>query len=566
MSVSPQLSPIMGAGHRVDRQQSISPLPQQQLSKRDKRRTQLQDRLNDMNAGFSANRDRHYRNQLQSIQVDINLITNADPHGSHVLKDSPEDIDNLVKEEMRRMMMKSMGEEPPLRAGKIYADFAKEINDAIEEKDAMLSQHKRNFDVKKGEIESHHVYKRKLAYNEHKALASTLRDRLINSVTSKKARLSKDKEALEINNDNSYLLHPSQFGLANPSSPGGIHGKRATRHRREAEELPNLAESSKRKRKAQDSDESPAPSRQRLDNGTSTPVWHAEKHHNTALQFESPLYSIEKLFTEKELSMTYNTAALAAYSFMVRSTQNGDPVDSPPNGKSDASSETGKAATAAADPDAEDADSPPGAVGMERQYSHQTRSTRTYMQTGLGFEVFPDINYPGAMDALSKQIPKLPPMINSLGSRNFSSRTDTIASVSGLPLEEANAEIDLIRRTRAYNDEHGIGANLELELGAKSLLAEAAYYPRNYKKLLDDMACNNYAYIAPNDAKGLLQSNGRGQNIPTSSVRDEIGGHEMAPQLSQASSMGGTSMSRQASGDSITKGKSTGGRRLILNR
>jgi hypothetical protein len=170
------------------------------------------------------------------------------------------------------------------------------------------------------------------------------------------------------------------------------------------------------------------------------------------------------------------------------------------------------------------------------------------------------------MDALSKQIPKLPPIINSLGSRNFSSRTDTIASVSGLPLEEANAEIDLIRRTRAYNDEHGIGANLELELGAKSLLAEAAYYPRNYKKLLDDMAYNNYAYIAPNDAKGLLQSNVKGQNIPTSNVRDEIGGHEMVPQLSQASSMGGTSMSRQASSDSITKGKSTGGRRLILNR
>lgn len=520
-----------------------------------------------MNIGFTANRDRHYRNQLQSIQVDINLITNAEPHGSHVLPDKPEEVDNLVKEEIRRMMMKSMSEEPPLQAGKIYADFAREINDAIEEKDTMLAQHLRNFEVKKGEIDAHHVYKRKLAANEYKALAGTLRDRLINSVISKKARLSKDKEALEINNDNAYLLHPSQFGLANPSSPGGIHGKRATRHRREAEELPNFADSNKRKRKAQDSDESPAPSRQRLDNGTSTPVWHAEKHHNSALQFDSPLYSIEKLFIEKELSMTYNTAALAAYSYMVRPTQAAGDVESPPNGKSDASSENGKAAAAATDPGAEDTDSPPGGVGMERQFSHATRSTRgTYLQTGLGFEVFPDINYPGAMDALSKQIPKLPPMINSLGSRNFSSRTDNVATLTGLNLEDANAEIDLIRRTRAFNDEKGIGANLELEPGAKSLLEEAAYYPKTYRKLMDTFATRDYSYVVPNDAKSLLQSNVRGQNIPTSSVRDEIGGHEMVPQLSQASSMGGTSMSRQASGDSITKSKSTGGRRLIMNR
>lgn len=142
MSVSPQLSPVMGSGHRVDRQQSNSPLPQQQLSKRDKRRTQLQDRLHEMNLGFSANRDRHYRTQLQSIQVDINLITNAEPHGSRVLPDKPHEIDNLVKEEIRRMMMKSIGEDAPLQAGKIYADFAKEINDAIEEKDTMLAQHK----------------------------------------------------------------------------------------------------------------------------------------------------------------------------------------------------------------------------------------------------------------------------------------------------------------------------------------------------------------------------------------------------------------------------------------
>ncbi|KUJ15333.1 uncharacterized protein LY89DRAFT_648588 [Mollisia scopiformis] len=558
MSASPQLSPMMGSAHRIDRLQSTSPpLPQQQLSKRDKRRTQLLERLNDMTAGFSANRDIHYRDQLQAIQVDINLITNADPHSKDVLPDRPEEIDSLVTKEVQRMMMKSLSDKTPLRAGRIYADFAKDVNDAIEERDSALTQHKRNFDVKMTEIAAQHAYKKKLATNEYKALSSTMRDRLINSVTSKKARLSKDKEALEINNDNAYLLHPSQFSLTNPASPGGVHGKRATRHRREADELPNFAESHKRKRKAQDSDESPAPSRQRLENGTSTPVWHAEKQHANALQFDTPLYSIEKLFTEKELSMTYNSSALAAYSYMNRPTQNGEDIDTPSNGKSDSSSENEKAAAAAIEGEGDDAESPPGGVGMERQYSHATRSTRgNHLQTGLGFEAFPDLEYPGTLEALSKQIPKLPPMINSLGTRQFSSRTDTVASVNGLSPEDAAAEIDLIRRARAYNDEKGIGKNLNLEPGAKNLLEQAAQ-TKTYKHLLEAFATpKEYSYITPSDVKNVLYMN-KMQNLATSSVREEMGGLEMVPQLSQgASSIGGTPMSRQATDDSITKTKS----------
>ncbi|KAE8445159.1 hypothetical protein EG329_013655 [Mollisiaceae sp. DMI_Dod_QoI] len=546
----------MASAHQDNPHRSNSPLPQQQQiqTKRDKRRGQLMDRLRDMTEAFSANRDLHYREQLQAIQVDMNLITRADLYGES-LPDKPENIDKMVEDEVRVMSMKGMSDRIPLRAGKIFADFVEDVYDAKEERDSTLTQHERNFEVKMAEVVAHHAYKRKLAASEHKALSDTMRDRLINSVTSKKARLSKDKEALEINNDNAYLLHPSQFGLANPASPGGIHGKRATRHRRDADELPNFAETHKRKRKAQDSDESPAPSRQRLDNGTSTPTWQAEKLHNIAVQFDSPLYSIDKLFTEKELSMTYNTAALAAYSYMIRPTQSADDVESPPNGKSDSSSDNDKAPAAAADGDADDAESPPGGTGMERQYSHATRSTRgAYLQTGLGYEVFPDINYPGTLDALSKHIPKLPPMINSLGSRNFSSRTDAAATVAGLSQEDAAAEIDLIRRARAYNDEHGPGANLGLEVGAKRVLEEAAF-PKTYQKLLSRFtAQRDYSYIIPSDAKGALYSN-KSQNIPTSSVRDELGGHEMAPQLSQGS-MGGTPMSRQATDDSITKSKS----------
>jgi hypothetical protein len=413
----------------------------------------------------------------------------------------------------------------------------------------------RNFDVKMSEIAAHHKYKRRLAANEFKTLSNTVRDRLINTLTSKKARLYKDKE-LEISSDNVFLLHPSQYGLTNPASPGGLHGKRATRHRREAEELPNFSESHKRKRKAQDSDESPVPQRPRLENGTSTPDWRAEKQHVHDVQFNASLYNLEKLFTEKELTMTYNNAALAAYSFMIRPTQSADDVVSPPNGKSDSSSENEKAAVV--DGDAEDEDSPPGGAGMERQYSHATRSTRgNYLQTNMGLEVFPELNYPGTLDALSRQIPKMPPVINSLGVRNFT-RPDARFEVNGLSAEDAAAEFDLIRRARAYNDEKGAGRNLDLEIGAKSLLQQASQ-PRTFRDLLEAFTNpRDFNYIAASNAKGMYVD--VDQYIPVSSVRDDLGGHSMMPQLSRGSSMGGAAMSRQATGDSITPNKGGRGR------
>jgi len=97
------------------------------------------------------------------------------------------------------------------------------------------------------------------ANREYRALSQTLRDRLINVIVSKKSRLNKEKEALEISDASALLLHPNQFSITNPSSPGGAHGKRATRQRREMEEM--TFENKKRKRIVNDDDGSPAPQR-----------------------------------------------------------------------------------------------------------------------------------------------------------------------------------------------------------------------------------------------------------------------------------------------------------------
>jgi len=137
MSPSPQLSPIMGGPHRVERHRTNSPPP---VSKRDKRRTMLADRLEDLTSKFSQNRDVHYREQLQAIQIDMNLIMEADAHGSSLLKNHPDEIDALVLENINTVK-RAIGVPPP-RAGRLYAAFAKEVNDAMEERDSALVVHK----------------------------------------------------------------------------------------------------------------------------------------------------------------------------------------------------------------------------------------------------------------------------------------------------------------------------------------------------------------------------------------------------------------------------------------
>jgi hypothetical protein len=138
---SPELSPVMGA-QRIERQHSNSPLPEQQLSKRDKRRTNLANRLAEITAQFADNRDVHYRNQLQALQIGINLVVEAPAHGDDLLPDKPDEIDKLIQANLQKNLMKSIGADVPLRAGRVYADFAKEVNDAMEDRDAVLTMHK----------------------------------------------------------------------------------------------------------------------------------------------------------------------------------------------------------------------------------------------------------------------------------------------------------------------------------------------------------------------------------------------------------------------------------------
>lgn len=115
--------------------------PQPQLSKRDKRRNQLAERLGDMMASFSDNRDSHYRAQLSALQADISLILKADPNANKPLEDNGEEAKELISQIMGTNVptTPSAGTDYIAQVGKHYARFVDSVNDALEERDYNLS-------------------------------------------------------------------------------------------------------------------------------------------------------------------------------------------------------------------------------------------------------------------------------------------------------------------------------------------------------------------------------------------------------------------------------------------
>ena len=131
-----------------------------------------------------------------------------------------------------------------------------------------------------------------------------MRQRLISNLNQKKTSLLKEKEKLDVADSNTLLFHPNQFAINNTASPGGPQSNRKTRHTRhrlDAEDIESAGGNSKRKRKQ------PA----EVENGSPTPAGRdveamtVLKEANVKLEAHRhhvPLYSIDRLFTEKELN------------------------------------------------------------------------------------------------------------------------------------------------------------------------------------------------------------------------------------------------------------------------
>lgn len=115
--------------------------PQPQPSKRDKRRNMLAEKLSEMMATFSDNRDSHYRAQLAALQADINLIMKADPYKNEPLEDNGQEASELIAQIMGNNIptAPSAGTDYVAQCGKYYSRFVDAVNDAMEERDYNLT-------------------------------------------------------------------------------------------------------------------------------------------------------------------------------------------------------------------------------------------------------------------------------------------------------------------------------------------------------------------------------------------------------------------------------------------
>lgn len=96
----------------------------------------MQERLQDLTASFSQNRDTQFRQQLHALQCDMTLINNADPYQTGPLPDSADDIAQLIEETVGGG---KFAKEMASLSGTWYSKFVQEVNRVKETKDSELT-------------------------------------------------------------------------------------------------------------------------------------------------------------------------------------------------------------------------------------------------------------------------------------------------------------------------------------------------------------------------------------------------------------------------------------------
>lgn len=338
--------------------------------------------------------------------------------------------------------------------------------------------------------------------------------------------------------------------------------------RKDADDLTLFPDGKKRKRNqaGEEDNNSSAPTvrHRALDPNSTTPLWQSEKARAMAKQ-NGPVYSIDKLFTDKELSMHYNTSAIAAHMYVLRNRANGnaslpdDDSDSGGNGLGNG--------------DDNDNDSIPSAPAMERNVSHATRSTRggaagataalaavaaqNFLDDKiLGIEGIANFELPGNLDVIhAMEPPKMPPPVPQQYLKPYPRSSDQNFPIPLTP-EDIASDLSVMGIFKQYDQsQHRPGAHLDVPSGLRKVLEAVAvpYHRSRYVAITG----------APrDDPESLRESLGM---AGSSSVREQpspsgAGGPSGAAfssaasaiPMSRQSSLGGgsTAMSRQATGGS----------------
>ncbi len=145
-SPSPRTASLSTAGPSHFNRRSPSPPFQQYISKREKKRYNMEDRLAQISNDFSRDRDMIYRKQLQALQLDIDYVRRADLYTEKVLEEDEEDCteDTTISAAASTSggvigHAQMNGNVVAGRLGVNASTFAQTINDAIEQRDADLT-------------------------------------------------------------------------------------------------------------------------------------------------------------------------------------------------------------------------------------------------------------------------------------------------------------------------------------------------------------------------------------------------------------------------------------------
>ncbi|KAG0137829.1 Sds3-like-domain-containing protein [Tuber indicum] len=260
-------------------------------------------------------------------------------------------------------------------AGRWYGQFIEAVNEGMEERDAQLSLLHNNYNHKVASLEFQHKRSIVLARSEHQSLTNTIQTRLMARLKTQLKKLAAEKESTssaalsslsalstsvytDLTETNALLLHPSQFGmvpcLSSPSRPTEEEKETRRKPRRRAGEVEELlsfgvginfdlpSSTSKRKRAARRDREEieethTPPIHEAASPSSSSAIMNFDpssssqqkidrealrrKREELLKQVYAPVYSFDKLFTEKELQMAGNQASLAAVRFFTERPQ-----------------------------------------------------------------------------------------------------------------------------------------------------------------------------------------------------------------------------------------------------
>lgn len=327
--------------------------------------------------------------------------------------------------------------------------------------------------------------------------------------------------------------------------------------------MPGMDGKKRKRNNHNDDDGSPAPQRRVLDSGNTTALWQTDRL--AVRKTTGPIYSIDKLFTDKELSMTYNAAAVGAHKYMLthkpKLDENGRLVSSPD------SSESGNGENE----DHDGSDSMPSAPMMERNVSHATRSARgganniNFSDDKLtGLEALSNFAVQSNFERMLNADPKLPPTFPSTYVKGHAKQSD-FNTPTTLNMDDVNGDLMVMHALKQYDSQNGVGSNFSAENGSRRLL-EAVAQPAQSSRYVTFLQGERPAENEVRKRLGLPEVLQPTQELsvpldhigtPSKTGRSGTPAQSPAKGLTSGPALGGVPMSRQSSANGAPMSRSS---------